>query len=193
MHNLHFIIINANSAEHACELVDEHFNSEKDELDFSKLDLNPNDFRELDMPYDEEEYGSFTDYLAELIDPEDMSKIYGLYEQLEWETFKKISELLKSAGYDDFDSEVHLFDITVLGAMNEDETDRHHENSGHWDFKKYSKSDIDKILSNEFGKEINCFKDFREFFNSLDCVGITNYCDNNSTLPKFVVMLDVRS
>jgi hypothetical protein len=193
MHNLHFITINANSAEHACELVDEKFNGEKDELDFSKLDVNPDDFRELDEPYDEEEYDSFIDYLTEIIDPDNMQGIYDLYEQLETETFEKISDFLKSAGYDDFDSENHFFNISVLGALNHDETDKKNYWFGIKDIKKFTKSYIDKILSKEFGKEIDCFGDIEEYETSLDCVGITSYCDKISTLPKFIVMLDVKS
>ena len=77
--------------------------------------------------------------------------------------------------------------------MNEDETDRHIQNSGHWDFKDYSKSDIDKILSNEFGKKINCFGDIEEFNTSADSIGIRNNYEEDSTLQKFVVMLDVKS
>ena len=44
MHNLHFITINAISAKQACEKVEHQFKSEKEELDFSKLDVNPDDF-----------------------------------------------------------------------------------------------------------------------------------------------------
>ena len=192
MHNLHFITTNAISAKHACEKVEQKFNGEKEELDFSKLDVNPDNFRELENPYDEEEYDSFATYLTELIDPDDQHSIWYLEDELDRETFNKISNFLESAGYE-IDSEDNLFDITVLGAMNEDETDRHIQNSGHWDFKDYSKSDIDKILSNEFGKEVNCFGDIEEFDTSVDSVGIRNNYDDDSTLPKFVVMLDVKS
>jgi hypothetical protein len=156
------------------------------------LDVNPDHFRELEKPYDEEEYDSFATYLTELIDPDDQHSIWYLEDELDSETFFKISKFLESAGYE-IDSEDNLFDITVLGAMNEDETDKHIQNSGHWDFNEYSKSDIDKILSNEFGEEVNCFGDIEEFFTSADSVGIRDDYDEDSTLPKFVVMLDVRS
>jgi hypothetical protein len=192
MHNLHFITINAVSSEQACKKVEQKFNGEKEELDFSKLDVNPDHFRELEKPYDEEEYDSFATYLTELIDPDDQHSIWYLEDELDSETFFKISKFLKSAGYE-IDSEDNLFDITVLGAMNEDETDKHIQNSGHWDFNEYSKSDIDKILSNEFGEEVNCFGDIEEFFTSADSVGIRDDYDVDSNLPKFVVMLDVRS
>lgn len=192
MHNLHFITINAISAKQACEKVEQQFNGEKEELDFSKLDVNPDDFRELGSPYVEEEYDSFATYLTELIDPNDPFSIMYLEYSLDSETFFKISNFLASAGYE-FDNEDDLFDITVLGALNEDETDRHIQNSGHWDFKDYSKSDIDKILSNEFGKKINCFGDIEEFNTSADSVGIRNNYEEDSTLQKFVVMLDVKS
>jgi len=192
MHNLHFITINAISAKQACEKVEHQFNGEKEELDFSKLDVNPDHFRELENPYDEDEYDSFATYLTELIDPDDQHSIWYLEDELDSETFIKISNFLESAGYE-IDSEDNLFEITVLGAMNEDETDRHIQNSGRWDFKDYSKSDIDKILSNEFGKEVNCFGDIEEFDTSADSVGIRNNYDDDSTLPKFVVMLDVKS
>lgn len=192
MHNLHFIAINAISAKQACEKVEQKFNGEKEELDFSKLDVNPDHFRELENPYDEEEYDSFATYLSELIDPDDQHSIWYLEDELDRETFVKISNFLESAGYE-VDSEDNLFDITVLGAMNEDETDKHFQNSGHWDFNEYSKSDIDKILSNEFGEEVNCFGDTEEYYTSADSVGIRDEYDEDSTLPKFVVMLDVRS
>ena len=192
MHNLHFITINAISAKQACEKVEHQFNSEKEELDFSKLDVNPDDFRELGSPYDEEKYDSFATYLTELIDPNDPFSIMYLEYSLDSETFFKISIFLASAGYE-FDNEDDLFDFTVLGALNEDETDRHIQNSGHWDFKDYSKSDIDKILSNEFGKKINCFGDIEEFNTSADSIGIRNNYEEDSTLQKFVVMLDVKS
>lgn len=192
MHNLHFIAINAISAKQACEKVEQKFNGEKEELDFSKLDVNPDHFRELENPYDEEEYDSFATYLSELIDPDDQHSIWYLEDELDRETFVKISNFLESAGYE-VDSEDNLFDITVLGAMNEDETDKHFQNSGHWDFNEYSKSDIDKILSNEFGEEVNCFGDNEEYYTSADSVGIRDEYDEDSTLPKFVVMLDVRS
>lgn len=192
MHNLHFIAINAISAKQACEKVEQKFNGEKEELDFSKLDVNPDHFRELENPYVEEEYDSFANYLTELIDPDDQHSIWYLEDELDRETFVKISNFLESAGYE-VDSEDNLFDITVLGAMNEDETDKHFQNSGHWDFNEYSKSDIDKILSNEFGEEVNCFGDTEEYYTSADSVGIRDEYDEDSTLPKFVVMLDVRS
>ena len=192
MHNLHFIAINAISAKQACEKVEQKFNGEKEELDFSKLDVNPDHFRELENPYDEEEYDSFATYLSELIDPDDQHSIWYLEDELDRETFVKISNFLESAGYE-IDSEDNMFDITVLGAMNEDETDKHFQNSGHWDFNEYSKTDIDKILSNEFGKEVNCFGDIEDFFTPADSIGIRDNYDEDSTLPKFVVMLDVRS
>jgi hypothetical protein len=192
MHNLHFITTNAISAKQACEKIEQKFNGEKEELDFSKLDVNPDHFRELENPYDEEEYDSFATYLSELIDPDDQHSIWYLEDELDSETFFKISKFLESAGYE-IDSEDNLFDITVLGAMNEDETDKHFQNSGHWDFNEYSKSDIDKILSNEFGEEVNCFGDIEEFFTPADSVGIRDEYDEDSILPKFVVMLDVRS
>ena len=192
MHNLHFITINAISAKQACEKIEQKFNGEKEELDFSKLDVDPDHFRELENPYNEEEYDSFATYLTELIDPDDQHSIWYLEDELDRETFVKISNFLESAGYE-VDSEDNLFDITVLGAMNEDETDKHFQNSGHWDFNEYSKSDIDKILSNEFGEEVNCFGDNEEYYTSADSVGIRDEYDEDSTLPKFVVMLDVRS
>ena len=192
MHNLHFITINAISAKQACEKIEQKFNGEKEELDFSKLDVDPDHFRELENPYDEEEYDSFATYLTKLIDPDDQHSIWYLEDELDRETFVKISNFLESAGYE-VDSEDNLFDITVLGAMNENETDKHIQNSGHWDFNEYSKSDIDKILSNEFGEEVNCFGEIEEYYTSADSVGIRDESDENSTLTKFVVMLDVRS
>lgn len=80
MHNLHFKTTNAISAKQACEKVEQMFNGEKKELDFSKLDVNPDNFRELEIPYDEEEYDSFATYLTELIDPDDFHKIRHLNE-----------------------------------------------------------------------------------------------------------------
>lgn len=192
MHNLYFIAINAISAKQACQKIEQQFNGEKEELDFSKLDVNPDHFTELENPYDEEVHDSFAKYLTELIDPNDQQSIWNLEDELDNETFIIISKFLESAGHD-FDNEDNFFDITVLGALNEDETDRHIQNSGYWDFKDYSKSDIDKILSNEFGKVVNCFGDIDEFDTSADEVGIRNNCEKNSTLPKFVVMLDVNS
>ena len=50
----------------------------------------------------------------------------------------KLISFLQTAGYD-VDLDDNLFNITVLGAMNEDETDKHFQNSGHWDFNEYSK------------------------------------------------------
>lgn len=76
MHNLHFITINAISAKQACEKVEHQFNGEKEELDFSKLDVNPDHFRELENSYDEDEYDSFATYLTELIDPDDQHSIW---------------------------------------------------------------------------------------------------------------------
>jgi hypothetical protein len=49
------------------------------------------------------------------------------------------------------------------------------------------------ILSNEFGEKVNCFRDIEEFFTTTDSVGIRDDYDVDSHLPKFVVMLDVRS
>ena len=56
------------------------------------------------------------------------------------------------------------------------------------------KSDIDKILSNEFGKEVNCFGDNQWIDDTpADSVRIRDQFAKDSTLPKYVVMLDVRS
>jgi len=192
MHNLHFIAINAISAQQACEKVDLEFNGHKN-LDFSKLDVNPDHFRELENPYDDEEYDSFATYLTELLNLDDPWSIRDLEHELDGETYFKIDKFLQTAGYD-VDLDDNLFNITVLGAMNEDETDKHFQNSGHWDFNEYSKSDIDKILSNEFGKEVNCFGDNQWIDDTpADSVRIRDQFAKDSTLPKYVVMLDVRS
>ena len=192
MHNLHFIAINAISAEQACEKVDLKFNGFKN-FDFSKLDVNPDHFRELENPYDDEEYDSFATYLTELLNLDDPWSIRDLEHELDGETYFKIDKFLQTAGYD-VDLDDNLFNITVLGAMNEDETDNHFHNSGHWDFFEYSKSDIDKILSNEFGKEVNCFGDNQWIDDTpADSVRIRDQFAKDSTLPKYVVMLDVRS
>tara|TARA_B110000046_G_C12888289_1_gene353214 strand:- start:181 stop:759 length:579 start_codon:yes stop_codon:yes gene_type:complete len=192
MHNLHFIAINAISAQQACEKVDLKFNGHKN-LDFSKLDVNPDHFRELENPYDDEEYDSFATYLTELLNLDDPWSIRDLEHELDGETYFKIDKFLQTAGYD-VDLDDNLFNITVLGAMNEDETDKHFQNSGHWDFNEYSKSDIDKILSNEFGKEVNCFGDNQWIDDTpADSVRIRDQFAKDSTLPKYVVMLDVRS
>ena len=192
MHNLHFIAINAISAQQACEKVDLKFNGHKN-LDFSKLDVNPDHFRELENPYDDEEYDSFATYLTELLNLDDTWSIRDLEHELDGETYFKIDKFLQTAGYD-VDLDDNLFNITVLGAMNEDETDKHFQNSGHWDFNEYSKSDIDKTLSNEFGKEVNCFGDNQWIDDTpADSVRIRDQFAKDSTLPKYVVMLDVRS
>ena len=192
MHNLHFIAINAISAQQACEKVDLKFNGHKN-LDFSKLDVNPDHFRELENPYDDEEYDSFATYLTELLNLDDPWSIRDLEHELDGETYFKIDKFLQTAGYD-VDLDDNLFNITVLGAMNEDETDKHFQNSGHWDFNEYSKSDIDKILSNKFGKEVNCFGDNQWIDDTpADSVRIRDQFAKDSTLPKYVVMLDVRS
>jgi hypothetical protein len=192
MHNLHFIAINAISAQQACEKVDLKFNGHKN-LDFSKLDVNPDHFRELENPYDDEEYDSFATYLTELLNLDDPWSIRDLEHELDGETYFKIDKFLQTAGYD-VDLDDNLFNITVLGAMNEDETDKHFQNSGHWDFNEYSKSDIDKTLSNEFGKEVNCFGDNQWIDDTpADSVRIRDQFAKDSTLPKYVVMLDVRS
>ena len=195
MHNLHFIAINAISAKQACEKVDLVFNGYKiKKLDFSKLDVNPDHFRELENPYDEEEYDSFATYLTELLNPDDPWIFQDLEHELDGETILKIYDFFReNAGYD-VDLADNTFDITVLGAMNEDETDKHFHNSGHWNFNKFSKSDIDKILSNEFGKEVFCFGD-NEWIDDApaDSVSIKDQFEKDSTLPKFVVMLDVKS
>lgn len=192
MHNLHFIAINAISAQQACEKADLEFNGHKN-LDFSKLDVNPDHFRELENPYDDEEYDSFATYLTELLNLDDPWSIRDFEHELDGETYFKIDKFLQTAGYD-VDLDDNLFNITVLGAMNEDETDKHFQNSGHWDFNEYSKSDIDKILSNEFGKEVNCFGDNQWIDDTpADSVRIRDQFAKDSTLPKYVVMLDVRS
>ena len=163
-------------------------------LDFSKLDVNPDHFRELENPYDEEEYDSFATYLTELLNPDDPWIFQDLEHELDGETILKIYDFFReNAGYD-VDLADNTFDITVLGAMNEDETDKHFHNSGHWNFNKFSKSDIDKILSNEFGKEVFCFGD-NEWIDDApaDSVSIKDQFEKDSTLPKFVVMLDVKS
>jgi hypothetical protein len=195
MHNLHFIRTNAVSAEQACEKIDQQFNGEKEKLDFSKLDVNAENFKELDSPfltnYSEEDNKSFTDYLIQLIDPNSQTNMWHLEDALDGDTFTSIRNFLETAGYE-IDSEDNLFDVTVLGALNEDDTDRYSYESGKWDFSDYSKSDIDQILSTEMGEEINCFGDIEEDFYPLDEIGIRDLSED-SELPKFVVMLDINS
>ena len=197
MHNLHFITINAISAKHACEKVDNQFNGEKEDLDFSKLNLDPQMFKELDSTfldkYVEENYKSFVDYLTNLIDPTIQTNIWHLEDSLDRETFNKITHFLEAAGYDPH-SEDNLFDVTVLGAFDKDDSDRYSYGNGRFDFSGYTKSGINQIMSEKTGEEIDCFGDITEIegFSSLDEVGIRDYSDN-SELPKFLVILDVKS
>jgi len=198
MHNLHFIRTNAVSAELACEKIYEYFNPEKQVLDFSKLDVNPDHFKGLVNPYIAEKNESFASYLEELIRPNDQFRLWDLEDELRGKKFNdtanKIFNFLENSGYET-DSLANIFDFTILGALNEDDTDRHFYEEGRWDFNDYSIKEINILLSKELDKTVNCFGDISDIDADAewDQFGITDFSEEDSTIPKFIVILDVRT
>ena len=198
MHNLHFIRTNAVSAQQACKKIYQYFNPEKQDLDFSKLDVNPDHFKELVNPYIAEEYESFASYLKELIDPDNQFRLWDLEEELRAKNFNdtatKIFNFLENSGYE-LDSLENIFDFTILGAFNEDDTDRHYDENAGWDLSDCSKKELDISLSKEFDKMVNCFGDISDIDScaDFDQFGLTDFSEEDLNIPKFIVILDVLS
>lgn len=198
MHNLHFIRTNAVSAEKACEKIRKYFNDDKQEPDFSRLDVNPNHFKELNNPYIPGEYDSFASYLKALIYPINPILLWGLEAELNVmnfnDTANKIFLFLENSGYE-IDSLENIFEFNILGAFNEDDSDRFFFENTKWDFNDYSKIDLDISLSKKHEKMINCFGDISDIDScaDFDQFGLTDFSEEDLNIPKFIVILDVLS
>ena len=195
MHNLHIVRVNARSHFSAQKKVDTHFNTET-ELDFYKLDVNPEHFRELSVPYSEDYYDSFETYLEELIDPYDQMKLWEIDDQLRdngfGETANKIDSFLAEAGLELGLGE-KLFSYQVLGSINKEgqaivlESDR-------WDFSDLTLEKLNAELSEAYGKKVDCFGNLESTLQEKewDSFGITDWT-NSDEEEVFCVLVDVRS
>ena len=195
MHNLHLIRVSANSAKEACEKVENHFNK-KQELDFSKLKVNPNHFLDLFQPYDKSSYPSFQEYLEDLIDPGNQMVLWEIDDGLRslgfHETASLIDKFLEEAGYEP-DTLDNLFSFQVIGGLDKSNI-FHGQLESRWDTGGFSIENFNRTLSEAYGRDIDCFEttDANEFEGEWDSYGITDW-SSSSNQEKFIVITDVKS
>ena len=188
MHNLHFNRVEADSSIEACHKVYNHYNKSIS-LDFKKLDVNEDDFKELEdvQPYDHVEYDSFHEYLEEVIDIYDIGSVEDLMDELltsgRKESYNKLYKFLKDAGFDT-DLDDNSFHVSVKGAVGVNDA---------WDYEK-EVSDFDFTIDKI--KRIVAEDDEQADFEAegfLDEVTITDWEEGVEENEKiYYVVLDVR-
>lgn len=195
MHNLHIVRVNASSHFSAQKKVNAHFNREV-ELDFSKLDVDPEHFKELSDPYSEDYYESFELYLEGVITPHNQMQLWEIDDQLRDngfdETANKIDHFLSEAGFESGLDE-NLFSFQVLGSIDKQgqaivlESER-------WDLSDLTIEKLNAELSEAYGDKIDCFGDLNstDQEKEWDSFGITDWA-NSKDEDVYCVLVDVRS
>jgi hypothetical protein len=97
--------------------------------------------------------------------------------------------------FDDYEEDNYYDYYIIIGAINLNDNSTYVlDDSNHWDIENFTIENINEGLSKEFNKKVNILEDDLEEYESLiDECGVTDYSDDSSKDPKFIVVLDVKS
>lgn len=206
-HTIHVIKINAKDASEACIEIDKYFNPAiYIDVDLLK-DLEPSHFQKRlpegswDNYYDPELHDSFESYLEEISEIRSPFEFEDLIDFLDNPVSKnsceRIQTVFKEAGYD-YSENIWFASHSVIGAIDKaNSTYKYPSGSTRWDMQNINLELIQKWIFDEFKLNVDCFADISELHFRCedlpsDMFTVTDFSDNESDLPIFLVLLDVR-
>ena len=206
-HAIHVVKTNAEDAASACIKIDKHFNPEVS-IDIKLLnDLDPRHFQERlhlgswDNYYYPELHDSFESYLEEILEIRNPFEFSDLIEFLDNPTSQsscdRIQTVFKEAGYD-YSEYIWFASYSIIGAINQaNRTYKHPGGSIRWNIEDINLELIQKWIFDEFELNVDCFEDISELHQMCedlpaDEFTVADFSDKESSLPVFLVILDVR-